>query len=649
MILSIPALKWIAAALAVIAGILLVIYRSRQVRAVGSEIKSHRVDEKLELERRCPHYRDREIRIAKRTYVRPDCAQVDPANEVEFRKFASVREPIFTSVKRYIDNEHRRHLLILADSGMGKTTFCLNFFDFMRANYTNNDVALVSLARTDALRVIGNIPSKRTTTLILDALDEDPKALVSGADRLIEVMDACADFPMVIVTCRSHFFENDAAIPVRTGISQIVPRSAGRTSSYEFARLYLLPFNDDQISDFLKRSFPFLSIYSWKFRKKARELIATIPDLSARPMLLALVPELVRSGKEPRELYELYDYMVEQWLVREEKWVDPGVLLKASTEIAFHLSLTKQSTGTDRLNPNDVQKLGLTNENLEWRHLTTRSLLNRDSEGNLKFAHRSIMEFLAVKGSIAGDERATQLVWTDFMRELLLSYGSLRSDDPAGARLLDALFSCRERTLFPFADPVPQTMLRSKAEFEAFAMPSRWSGLPRHVVPTPWMKSVVQTSKRDGYLYVNDSDNGLLWRGADLHETDVQLFQIPMHDVNSEPALDGFGLPSFPEFLTLLRIHQANRHLALLDSRQFYWIGDKSDRGSKMLVSLAKTLDHPGASLICSAAKVEGAQIKLNLYAIDPYRHTVHNTTPRGLELKVKRRDPAQPELVFAN
>ena len=543
-------LRFVVALLMAIAALIVILYRARKFSSAGKELQAHRASQKLDLEQRCPHFTDREIKTAKRAYVRPDCAQVDPANEIEFRKFASVREPIFTSVKRYIDSEQRRHLLILADSGMGKTTFCLNFYDFMKRKHPKQDVALISLARSDALKVIGSVPSKRTTTLILDAFDEDPKAIVNGTDRLSELMDDCADFPLVLVTCRSHFFENDAAIPVRTGISKIVPRSAGRTSSYEFARLYLLPFNENQIDEFLRRSFPFLRLYSLKFRQKARELIAAIPDLSARPMLLALVPNLVRTGKEPKEIYELYDYMVQQWLLREEKWVDPVVLLEASKEIAFHLSRTKQKSGVDRVDPSEIQKLGLTSENLEWRHLTTRSLLNRDSEGNLKFAHRSIMEFLVVQGSLEGDPRATDLAWTDFMREILLSYGTLKSDDNAAFKLIDSLLAERQTTLFPYADQIPLPTVRSKTEFESLAVPSRRAVISRHAFPSNWLRSSVLISRDQGYLSVQDFDNGLVWRGIDITDQDlsnqINVFKIPMHTVKTEPSPDGFGLPSFP-------------------------------------------------------------------------------------------------------
>ncbi|HUQ46797.1 MAG TPA: hypothetical protein VM053_00990 [Gemmatimonadaceae bacterium] len=628
------------------------LYRARQAAASANTLKISKIDIQRENERKCPHYSEKEIRAAKKAYVLPDCAQVDPANELEFRKFASVREPIFSAVSRYIDSDTKRHLLILADSGMGKTTFCLNFFDYIRKTRSQN-VALISLARSNAIRVIDNVPSKSSTTLILDALDEDPKAISNGSDRLTEIMDACADFALVIVTCRSHFFENDAAIPVRTGISKIIPRSAGKGSSYEFSRLYLLPFNEEQIRSFLRRNFPLFNLFTHAARKRAQIMIEAIPDLSARPMLLALVPELVKRKLQPKEIYELYEYMVQQWLIREEKWVSPDVLLSVSTELALHLSLSKQTTGKDRLAPSEIRRLCLTSDDLDWNHLTTRSLLNRDSEGNLKFAHRSIMEFLAVQGSLGGDERATKLVWTDFMRELLLSQGYIDRTDNRGAELLAALIAARSVTRFPFADAVPGPLPHSRAEFESIGSPSRRTLVSRRPLPAPWIASAVVTSEVQGQILLDDKNNGLRWRILDLQDPSVSsqmdIYRVTLADAFRSEPQDGFDFPSFAEFLTLLRIQSVEGHTKYISPTNFYWLGDKTDSGGYTLVSLDCTLDNAATSLLVNWVRDEMLSTRIHLYAVNTYRVNQRTRSPRALELRVQRRLLNIPEIVFAN
>src|SRR5450755_1082099 len=73
-------------------------------------------------------FTDADIAQAQLHYIEPDASNVDPANEDDLRDFAFVREPAFTAIERAFNSPDRVHLLILADSGMGKTTLLLNLF-----------------------------------------------------------------------------------------------------------------------------------------------------------------------------------------------------------------------------------------------------------------------------------------------------------------------------------------------------------------------------------------------------------------------------------------------------------------------------------------------------------------------------------------
>lgn len=46
-------------------------------------------------------------------------------------------------------------------------------------------------------------------------------------------------------------------------------------------------------------------------------MVAKVPELSVRPMLLELVPDLIKENKVITELFELYEYMIDRWLERE--------------------------------------------------------------------------------------------------------------------------------------------------------------------------------------------------------------------------------------------------------------------------------------------------------------------------------------------
>ena len=271
-----------------------------------------------------PSYTRDEIADALRTYVLPDCGQADPSHESDFRHVADIREPVFQALDRFVVNSlRRRHFLVLADSGMGKTSLCLNYYEHRRRSGTES-VALVSLSRPGADRSIEGVASKRDTLLIIDALDEDVAAQGDVEGRLADLLGRAADYKAVIVTCRSQFFRDARSIPQDTGVSIISPRAAGGAATYSLWHLYLMPFSEGQIDEYLRKQFPIWKLRSLRRRGAARALVRRVPELSGRPMLLELVPDLVRDGVEAQELFDLYNYMVERWLEREQRWIPGG-------------------------------------------------------------------------------------------------------------------------------------------------------------------------------------------------------------------------------------------------------------------------------------------------------------------------------------
>ena len=60
-------------------------------------------------------------------------------------------------------------------------------------------------------------------------------------------MVSCSSFSRVVITCRTQFFPRDEEIPVETGIRRgLGPRKAG-AECYEFVKLYLSPFDDQDV------------------------------------------------------------------------------------------------------------------------------------------------------------------------------------------------------------------------------------------------------------------------------------------------------------------------------------------------------------------------------------------------------------------
>lgn len=352
-------------------------------------------------------------------YIRPKCTNIDPAQEQEPRHaLVAVKEDLFERIDDFISSDDsKRHLLILADSGMGKTSLVLNYYAQNTHRRKKQNLALVPLGIKDAEELIEKIPNKEKIVIFLDALDEDVKALANHKDRITLLMQKCRKFKKVIITCRTQFFPRAEEVPVETGVLRLGPRQAGDKGLYEFWKLYISPFENSDVKKYLYKRYPF---WNRTKRKKALDIAIKIPLLSVRPMLLAHIPDIAASSTQIKYTYQLYEIMIDAWLEREAYWVDKELLRRFSEKLALDIYLNREKRGSEGVLYEELKKLadnwGI---NLDNWQLGGRSLLNRDANNYYKFAHRSIMEYLVVKIMLSGEEGDTSLILTDQMKFFL--------------------------------------------------------------------------------------------------------------------------------------------------------------------------------------------------------------------------------------
>lgn len=566
---------------------------------------------------------DDEIRRAERLYVEPDCAQTDPANESDLLHVAAVRQSIFSAVDSFFcELDSHRYLIVLADSGMGKTTFCLNYFARKQRSKRAEDrkVAVVPLGRSDALGLIAKISEPRDTVLLLDALDEDTEAVRSFDDRLSVIMTAARDFRRVIITCRSQFFADEMSIPKETGIAYFGARPGGERGEYQFYKLYLLPFSATQVNRYVALHFPFFFIFK---KRRALSLINSIGDLGARPMLIEQIPELVKQKKSYTEIFELYAFMVDRWLQRESRWIDPDKLLAVSKVIAVDIYLGRTRRRTEKLTSIELADFGMRHGTAidQW-HLTSRSLLNRDSAGNYKFAHRSIMEFLFVLAFVTGERLCAEDAWTDHMRELFYSWG--RSDHPTNnpETIAKVLTSDLTKTnLLPFTHPMRTPAILTRNQVLRSATERR---PPAHTLPPRWHAALIHVSMRGAEMSVEDAAYQVTYTlpaTAELEVSDRMVYRHNIHEMgdlvfsHEQPDLQ----PRLPSAEEILALWEAEKDLPnpIFDRGEYYWLGDILDSQRRLVFNINKVATVDDRVVLVSQLKrrITGSE-SMNIYEV---------------------------------
>jgi uncharacterized protein YjbI with pentapeptide repeats len=293
-----------------------------------------------------------------------------------------------------------KHYIILADSGMGKTTFLLQLFRrYYRKIFKHYKIAFFPLMYKSVLDNIESLDSKENTILLLDGFDEDEKAIENYEIRLKEILDASMQFYRVIITCRTQFFPNEKSEPYDTGQLKF---GVGDKRSV-FKKFYINVFNSKDIKSYLKKKYH----YPIQIRKlkRAEHIVNSCPKLAIRPMLLSYINDLCENESNYKYIYEIYYALVDKWIRRETANTQAvelndnekesyDTLYQFTVAVAMYMyNLKSLYIDSDKLN--ELCRKG--HINIPIIKAKSRSLLNRDGAGRYKFAHKSIFEFILAK------------------------------------------------------------------------------------------------------------------------------------------------------------------------------------------------------------------------------------------------------------
>ena len=332
-----------------------------------------------------------------RYYIPTRFSKEDPANDdepnpqefIDEQEWAGYPSLIKRFLKQEFDNRHnKKFYFVLADCGMGKTTFLMNLFYYTLLKKKRHPCKYINMANPgviDAVRKVKAESGANTaeTILLLDALDENDAATKNYANFMRELEEETRQFYCVVITSRTNFFEKatEERLP---GVKR-----GERTKQDKIVKFYITPFTDDDIQKYLKRRYP----WNRKKQKQAWAMMENNRNLAARPMLLKFMDDLLQKKFTFDYDFQLYQELFDQWISREcdKTGRDEAGMFKECLEIAKAIYHQWKKTGQIGVSEEELKALNIPIPDIK---LKGHALLNRTSAGKFKFAHKSYWEYL---------------------------------------------------------------------------------------------------------------------------------------------------------------------------------------------------------------------------------------------------------------
>ena len=353
-----------------------------------------------------PYFSVTDIRMSTQYYVSTHFQSNPPSQHHELIQSHKVTArqrliPFFLNVAFKPGKDDQRFYIILAGSGMGKTTFMINLYMryITKMGRGKFNIKLLPLGYPNILKRIEKIPDQENTILLLDGLDEDTNAVKNYQKRMQKILSKVQDFRVVVFTCRTQFFPSEEEEPRETKVVRFGSQQGFQT----FAKMYISPFNEKDIKRFLDRRY---SLTAYQKKKKALNIIEHSPNLMVRPMILGYIDDLLEEPTTYNYTSNLYQVMIRKWIEREANRVAEerrdtfrDELHRFSREVALNIYRNRKHRNGLYIGEKDILELASKHQiQLEEIEMKSRSLLNRDMMGQYKFAHKSILEyFLAVE------------------------------------------------------------------------------------------------------------------------------------------------------------------------------------------------------------------------------------------------------------
>lgn len=222
------------------------------------------------------------VHKATNIYIPTQWQNVSPTRREEpgFTHQFVVSQPLIPFLIKTVFNEKlesERFYLVLADSGMGKTTFMINLYlryhSFFN-RHRKHKMRIFRFSDPDTMALVKAIKYEeaKDTILLLDALDEDPgivsqDPMVTPAEafqkRVDEIIEATRNFADVVMTCRTQYFPDQEKDLVELKI-----RRPDEKGFYKLNKVYISPFTMAEVNQYLRKKYGYLPFLNRQKKKR---------------------------------------------------------------------------------------------------------------------------------------------------------------------------------------------------------------------------------------------------------------------------------------------------------------------------------------------------------------------------------------------
>lgn len=352
-------------------------------------------------------YGEYHTKQANRLYIETYCQNIPPSDYIDPIEShnVSVKESL---MEFYLDkvlvnpNPTSRLYCILAGSGMGKSTFVCQLIRRYIRKYKREDrlpyhIELFCLGSNDIFEKIKVVQDKHNKVLILDGLDENVDALDDYNTFRAKLETLIQDFRIVIITCRTQFFDDESSEIresrlINTGLSK-----GFRT----YNKHYISPFTPEQVSEYIQKLYPFQS----KRRRRCNQILQQCPSLFVRPLMIGHLKDLISTTSNYSSISDIYELLIREWINRDVANINAendrdyaSELYDFSQKFAVYIYENRlENSGLFLKKEDFVQFLETHNFTASPGIYRIKSLINRDSTGKLKFAHKSFLEYFLAR------------------------------------------------------------------------------------------------------------------------------------------------------------------------------------------------------------------------------------------------------------